>query len=156
MFRAAFLSASLLMLGACDPARVYETNRNFDDAVWRAADTSVFEFSIDDTVATYNVILNVRNTIDFETVRLFLNYSLTDTASVPMRKRLIEQNLFDRKSFAPFGESGLGDIYEHHILLEPNISFPYKGKYVVKLNHQMRTDTLQEILSVGVRVEIAK
>ena len=140
-------------LVACDPARVYETNTDFDNAMWLAGDTAKFEFAIEDTAATYNVILNVRNSLDFETARLFVNYSLRDSTTTPLRKRLIEQNLFDIRTRAPFGESGLGDIYEHRILIEPKIKFPTKGKYNVKISQMMRTDTLREVLSVGIRVE---
>lgn len=149
------LSAFLLMLISCDSNRVYEMNTDFVDTHWLATDTVLFPFSIADTASRYHIILNVRNSIDFETARLFINYKLLDSASMPIRSRLIEHSLFDKKSGEPFGESGLGSIYEHHILVEPNISFPYKGEYLVKLNHMMRVDTLQEVHSVGVKLERA-
>jgi len=155
MTRLVVFSALLLTLFACDSARVYETNRDFEDAQWPITDTAIFQFSVNDTTIPYNIILNIRNSIDFETARLFLNYSLQDSTSVPLRKRLIEQNLFHKKTGEPFGDSGLGNIYQHHITLEPNITFSAKGNYTVKLNHMMRPDTLREILSVGIRVEKA-
>jgi gliding motility-associated lipoprotein GldH len=151
----AFFFVSFSVLIGCDAQRVYETNRDFEDTHWPARDTAIFIFSIADTTPRYNIILNLRNSINFETARLFLNYSLTDSTSVPLRSRLIEHNLFDRKTGEPFGESGLGNIYGQKILIEPNIKFSRKGRYVVKLTHMMRVDTLQELLSIGVRVEKA-
>lgn len=141
------------MLISCDSNRVYEVNTDFAETKWLATDTLLFPFSIADTATRYHVILNVRNSIDFETARLFIDYELVDSTSAPIRRRLIEHALFDKKSGEPFGESGLGDIYEHHILVEPNLAFPYKGKYLIKLNHMMRVDALQEVLSVGIKVE---
>jgi gliding motility-associated lipoprotein GldH len=65
----------------------------------------------------------------------------------------VEQNLFDKKTGEPFGDSGLGNIYSHQFLLEPGIRFPTTGNYYVRLNHMMRYDTLPEIRSIGIRVE---
>jgi gliding motility-associated lipoprotein GldH len=153
MYRLLIPSALLLILTSCDSSRVYETNQDFEHASWAAQDTALFTFSIQDTSMKYNVLLNLRNSNDFETARIFLNYKLLDTASLPVRKRLIEQTLFDKKTGKPFGKGGVGDIYNHQFLVESNITFPNQGAYSVKLSHMMRTDTLRDILSVGVRVE---
>ena len=151
MLRLFFLS-SLLLVAGCDSSRIFETNRDFEEALWPASDTLKFDISIADTTQRYNVVLKVRNTIDFETARLFIQYQLSDSAKA-LRRRLIEQNLFDRRTGEPFGDSGLGDIYSHHILLESGMSFQKTGTYFIRLNHMMRVDTLSEIRSVGIRVE---
>lgn len=155
MYRLIVLSVFLMLLVSCDSTRVYETNQDFEATLWLSADTATFSFSITDTTSNYNVWLNLRNSIDFETARIFLNYQLMDSASAPIRKRLIEQNLFDKKTGQPFGDSGLGDVYSHQFLIESNINFPSSGLFQVKLNQMMRTDTLGEVLSVGIRVEKA-
>ena len=143
------------ILASCDSSRVFEKNRDFENNSWRAADTTIFEIAVEDTIQRYNLIMNVRNTIDFETARLFVNYSLEQPGGAKMRKRLVEQNLFDRKTGEPFGKSGLGNIYDHQVMLEPAIQFPAKGNYTVRLNHMMRTDSLKEIMSIGIRLEKA-
>ena len=153
MFRFLLLGFILLMTG-CDLLRVYETNHDFNDAMWPSADTITFEIPVPDPTLHYNVLLNVRNTIDFNTVRLFIQYQLSDSAAT-LRKRLIEQNLFDKITGKPFGDSGLGNIYSHQFLLESGITFPATGLYQVKLNHMMRYDTLPEIRSIGIRIEKA-
>jgi gliding motility-associated lipoprotein GldH len=84
---------------------------------------------------------------------LFLNYALTDSAGVPVKTNLMNEFLFDAKSGEPFGESGLGDIYDHQFLLLKDFQFKNPGKYVMTFEQQMRADTLQGILAVGVRVE---
>jgi gliding motility-associated lipoprotein GldH len=141
------------VLSSCDSQRVYETNKDFDEGYWPMRDTARFVFTIEDTIQTFNVKVNVRNTLDYETARLFMNYSLRDSSGNVMRKQLLEFFLFDRKTGEPFGESGLGDVYQHAFPVESTIRFPYRGKYEVRLNHMMRVDSLQEVMSVGVRVE---
>jgi gliding motility-associated lipoprotein GldH len=153
MFRFLIVVGFALALASCDSNRVYETNKDFDAGYWPMRDTARFIFSIEDTTQTFNVKVNVRNTLDYETARLFMNYSLRDSSGKVMRKRLLEFFLFDRKTGEPFGESGLGDVYQHAFTLEPNMKFPYRGKYEVQLSHMMRVDSLREILSVGARVE---
>ncbi|MEO0331329.1 MAG: gliding motility lipoprotein GldH, partial [Bacteroidota bacterium] len=54
----------------------------------------------------------------------------------------------------PYG-SGLGDIFSHQILALPGYQFDTAGMYQIRLQQYMRRDTLPEILSVGVRVEVA-
>jgi gliding motility-associated lipoprotein GldH len=155
MYRLLLALVVCVVLFSCDSQRVYETNKDFDNAQWPQRDTAKFTFTITDTVMVYNVFVNVRNTLDYETARLFLNYTLTDSAEKPLRKRLLENLLFDKKTGEPFGKSGLGNIFDHQIMLEPGMKFPYAGDYEVRLTHQMRVDSLQEIRSVGVRVERA-
>jgi gliding motility-associated lipoprotein GldH len=153
MYRLMFALAACAVLFSCDSPRVYETNKDFEDGQWPQRDTAKFVFTITDTTQVYNVLVNVRNTLDYETARLYLNYTLTDSAGQSMRKRLLENMLFDRKTGEPFGKSGLGNIYDHQIPVEARMKFQYAGKYEVRLTHMMRVDSLQEILSVGVRVE---
>ena len=143
----------LLALLSCDPSRVYESNEDFADMRWPIKDTVEFKFEITDTTQHYNLLLNLRNSIDFETTRIFLNYSLTDSTGSSIRKRLVEEFLFDRKTGEPFGDSGLGNIFQQQFPLETNMKFPSKGKYIGKISHMMRDDTLSEVLSVGIRVE---
>jgi gliding motility-associated lipoprotein GldH len=153
MYRLLFALVVCAVLFSCDSQRVYETNKDFAQGQWPQRDTAKFVFTIADTAVVYNVLVNVRNTLDYETARLFVNYTLMDSAGTVMRKRLLENMLFDRKTGEPFGKSGLGNIYDHQIMVEPRMKFPYAGSYEVRLTHLMRVDSLQEILSVGVRVE---
>ena len=151
MFRTVILLSFLFVLG-CDSSRIYETYHDFEAGQWAYRDTVTFDLTIPDSTQRYNVILNIRNTLDFNTARLFVQYQLADSTQV-LRKRLVEENLFDRKTGKPFGDSGLGNIYTHHFVLEPGITFSHPGPYHIKLNHLMRYDTLTEIRSVGIRVE---
>lgn len=153
MFRFLIVAGVALSLVSCDSNRVYETNKDFDEGIWLVRDTAKFVFTIEDTTQAYNVFVNVRNSSEYETARLFMNYSLRDSSDHVTDQRLLEFLLFDQKTGEPFGKSGLGDIYEHAFILESKKTFPYRGQYEVRLNHMMRVDSLTEILSVGTRVE---
>jgi gliding motility-associated lipoprotein GldH len=137
----------------CDSNRVYENNVAFKDRSWKIAEPAKFEFQITDTTKKYNLIMDVRNSIDYPFARLFVNYDLKK-GSVTLSKELISVYLFDQKTGKPFGNSGIGDIYDHQFILTKNYSFRKAGNYQAGLQQFMRQDTIPGILAVGLRVEV--
>jgi gliding motility-associated lipoprotein GldH len=142
-----------VMAAACDNTRVYEKYVDFDQRYWVVNEKPEFEFQIADTSRKYTIYSNVRNSVSYPWSRLFVTYYLQDSTGRDIRKDLINEYLFDVRSGKPFGESGLGDIYDHQFLLLKDYRFSQPGKYKMKFEQFMRTDTLQGILAVGLRVE---
>ena len=149
--------AILLLLGLtqCDDNRVFEENTDFDQTVWIADSLPSFRFQIDEAGQTYNIYWNVRNTVAYPFRNLYLTYYLEDTLGHIIKTDLYEMNLFEARTGEPYG-SGLGDIFSHQILALPNYKFDTAGMYKIRLQQYMRRDSLPEILSVGVRVEVAE
>ena len=148
-----FLLAAASTLSSCDTNRLYETNHDFADRTWKVNETQEFEFRIEDTGKKYNLYYNVRNSLDYPYSRIFITYHLQDSVGNELQSKLNTQDLFDQKTGAPFGSSGLGDIYDHRFLLLDNYEFKFPGKYKIKLEQFTRQDTLKGVLAVGVRVE---
>jgi gliding motility-associated lipoprotein GldH len=142
-----------IVLSACDNNRVFEENNDFSDRYWILSEKPEFEFTIEHPADKYTVYGNIRNSVSYPYARLFFNYYLLDSTGAEIEKKLVTQFLFDGKSGKPFGNSGLGDIYDHRFPLLQNYQFKYRGRYKIKLEQQMRVDTLRGILAVGVRVE---
>jgi gliding motility-associated lipoprotein GldH len=153
MRKTIFFLLLALMVSACDDARVYEKNFDFDERFWPVSQKPEFEFDITDNAARYNLYCNVRNSVSFPYSRLFLNYALEDSSGISLQKQLTSAFLFDQHSGKPQGTSGLGDIYDQRIPLLKNYQFAKPGKYKIRLEQFMRTDSLQGILAVGVRIE---
>lgn len=141
-----------VVAAACDSSRIYETNQEFKANRWLAQDTARFVFTIADSSASVNLYVNLRNSIDFATSRVFLQYQLADSSGNELRARLLNFMLFDKKTGEPFGKSGLGDLYDHQFMVEPNVLLP-PGAYSIALTQMMRTEVLEEVVSVGIRVE---
>jgi gliding motility-associated lipoprotein GldH len=137
---------------ACDSNRVFEDNKDFTKRSWPVTDTVSFEFEIVDASVPYNLACDIRNNLDYPWSRIFVTYTLEDSTHKVLSTKLVGAYLFDVKTGEPFGNSGLGDIYDHRFPLLENHTFT-PGKYFVKLQQEMRTDTLQGILAAGVRVE---
>jgi gliding motility-associated lipoprotein GldH len=143
----------VLFFSACDNSRVYEKNHDFENRAWLAKDTPVFEFNIPDTVLSYNLYCNIRNSVAYPFSRIFVTYYLKDSSGMLIQKKLIDQMLFDPKSGEPHGTSGLGDIFDHQAPVVTNYKFRHAGLHKIKFEQFMRMDTLPGIMAVGVRVE---
>lgn len=146
-------TAIIVMLFSCDERRVYEKNVDFNSRLWPVSERPEFEFEVKDTLESYNLFCNVRNSLDYPFARIFITYYLQDSSGNVLDKQLVRQLLFDEKTGKPHGESGLGDIYDHRIPLKRNHRFSYSGKYKIAFEQFMRIDTLSGVLAVGVRVE---
>jgi gliding motility-associated lipoprotein GldH len=148
--------AGACVMCACDETRLYEENHDFNDRSWLVQEKPQFEFRINDTTASYNVYMNLRNSVAFPYTRLFATYSLTDSVGNTLKTELVTQDLFDRKTGEPFGSSALGDLFDQRIPLLQSYTFPRAGLYKLSFVQMMRTDTLQGVLAVGYRVERAQ
>ena len=65
---------------------------------------------------------------------------------------MTEFNLFEQKTGRPLG-SGIGDIYDHQLWLLSSYGFDEPGEYTIRLQQYMRLDSLEHILSIGLRVQ---
>lgn len=140
-----------LSMVSCDTSRVFERNDDFENRVWAAEDTHTFLFTIDDTQADYEVMLNVRNSLIYPYQNLYTTISIEDSTGAEIYQTLKNTSLFDEKTGEPLG-SGLGDIFDHQSLVVTNFRFPYEGTYTAFVTQSMRMDSLPEIMSVGIRV----
>ena len=142
-----------LFFAGCDDNRVFEQITDLDNRQWLVSEMPEFEFVIDNSGAQYNLYCDIRNSVSYPYARFFFTYYLEDSSGVELKRALMTEYLFDVKTGKPFGKSGIGDLYDHRFLLLKGHQFPHQGKYRVKFEQFMRTDTLSGILAVGLRVE---
>ena len=140
----------------CDSRRVFEDNIEFRNRNWKINEPVLFEFQIADTSRKYNLLMNIRNSLDYPYARIFVNYDLQKQDSASLSKKMIAEYLFDQKTGKPFGNTGIGDIYDHQFSILRNYTFEKAGAYKIRLNQFMRMDTIPGILAVGVRIEKAE
>ncbi|MDX5419536.1 MAG: gliding motility lipoprotein GldH [Hymenobacteraceae bacterium] len=148
-----FLAAALLlMLSACDPARVYEQNTEIPDSNWTVDNAPVFQFEIQDTTKQYNVYFNVRYSLAYDYYNLYVRHQLTTPDSAELSSALHELHLMDSKTGKPSGK-GSSDTYDLQMLALKDVVFPQAGTYSLKLTQYMRRDPLPNIKAIGIRVE---
>lgn len=152
MMRVFALLAILALLNCCDNSRVYEKNNDFANRQWLVSEKPAFEFEVAKD-QPYNLYCNLRNSLTYPYSRIFITYTLKDSVGSELKSEMINSFLFDDKTGKPQGNSGLGDIYDQQLLLLQNYTFSKPGTYKIQFEQFMRTDTLQGVLAVGLRVE---
>lgn len=148
--------AMLLMscLSACDSTRLFDQDHDMADAVWRVDSVQRFTFFVGDTSTSYSLYYKIRNSPDYGYYNLYLKFSLEDSLRQVVKSELQEVILFDPKTGKPFG-SGLGSIFSHDFPAASNYKFPYTGNFSFSVRQYMRTESLEGVHSIGLRVEKA-
>ncbi len=144
-------SALLLLLTACDPARVYEQNTDLPEGNWAIDNAPVFEFEIQDTAQQYAVFVNLRYDLDYEFYNLYMQHELTGPDGKQLSEKLHEITLMDPKTGQPIGNGSAGTFDLQQPMLE-SIKFKQAGTYKLKITQYMRRDPLPHVRAVGIRV----
>lgn len=151
------LAGVVLAAAACtNPDILVEENRDLEGRSWKIGDTIRINLTVRNSIPSYSIDCMVRNSLEYPYARLFVAYQLQDSVGRIISKQLVSTYLFHEKTGAPFGSSGLGDVYDHRFPLVTDFRFPGNGRYQLQLVQQMRTDTLPGIMAVGARIGIKK
>lgn len=138
----------------CDQNIVYKEYIDFEDGKWSVKNAPSFTFRIEDASIPYNIYYNLRNSLSYGYYNLYLTRYLRDSSGREIESRLDELLLMDPKTGEPNGD-GLGDLFDHKVLIKRNYRFPKPGLYTIQIRQYMRQDPLLNVLSVGITVEKA-
>jgi gliding motility-associated lipoprotein GldH len=141
-----------LVVVACRPDGHFKEHQDIEDGLWYLKNEPSFTFEITDTTKTYQVYYLVRNAVQYPYYNLYLKRTLFDGQKKIMSEKLNELILMDEKTGKPLGD-GLGDLFDHKIVMLKDQRFSQKGKYTIKIQQYMRQDPLPGIMSMGVSVE---
>jgi gliding motility-associated lipoprotein GldH len=145
-----YLVFLVISLVSCDSKRFYEENKSIENGVWLNTNFPTFKVNITDTLARYNLYLNVRNdgTYPYSNVYFFIHTVLPNGRAAT---DTVECQLAD-----PDGKwrgSGLGSLKFNRFLFQRMMAFPRKGSYRFELEQAMRVKELKGIRDVGIRIE---
>lgn len=144
-----YLLILTISLVSCDNT-VYENYYSIENESWNSDSLKSFDFEIMDTLATYNLSLNIRHSTDYEYQNLFVFVSgeVNDT---------IELILADKNG--KWKGSGISDVREFIHSLKKDRTFSKKGKYSINIEQAMRygasekIQSLPNILDVGLIIK---
>ena len=144
-----YLLILAINLVSCDNT-VYENYYSFENESWNSDSLKRFDFDIMDTLATYNLSLNIRHSIDYEYQNLFVFVSgeVNDT---------IELMLADKNG--KWNGSGISDVREFRHSFKKDRTFSKKGKNSINIEQAMRYGAskkiqhLPNILNIGLIIK---
>lgn len=144
------LAGALVCLSACENNYHYNETQEIAGGNWTYSDTLDFRFRIDDTMAMYNLYLDIRYADTFATQNVYVKLHTV----FPDGKRMSKQrsfDLFDARG-QPLGECS-GRTCRLHTLLQENAYFNAPGEYRIALEQYTRRDVLPGILSIGLSLD---
>ena len=141
-----------LLLGCTDPNVVYNGFEELPDGLWYTNHMPTFKVEIDDTTQRYRISYLLRNAHQYPYYNLYLERKVTTPDSTIMAARLEEVYLSDPTTGKPRGQ-GLGDLFDHTIVIERSYRFHKPGTYTFSVGQAMRQNPLPFVLSIGFRVE---
>lgn len=140
----------LIIAASCVNNDVYFQYYNIpSEEGWDKEKEYNFDILIEDTIASYNVFVNVRNTSKYPYQNLWIFSS--ETFDQTNRNDTINFYLADNRG--KWLGKGAGDIREMSVFLRQDIRFDKKGLYQIKLKQGMRDNLLLGLNDIGVRVE---
>lgn len=142
----------LAFYASCDKSRVFDEYRAMPEEQWHMDSLKHFKFHIEDSLAIYNMFINIRNTGQYEFSNLIVFVKTTLPGKLTL-KDTVNCILADEKG--DWLGSGFGSIWTNKIPYKTKFRFPRKGEYGVDIQHGMRKAKLHGISDVGVRIEKA-
>jgi gliding motility-associated lipoprotein GldH len=144
---------------SCDSNRVFDEYKSVPNQ-WQKENVVEFVFTPTDTLSSYNLFINLRNTNDYKFNNLFL------IAEIDFPNGKSEVDTLEYKMTKPNGEflgTGFTDVKENKLWYKENFTFNESGTYKIKVQHAMRengtiegVNTLEGITDIGFRIENIK
>jgi gliding motility-associated lipoprotein GldH len=145
-----------LITVSCNTIDLYEKSVSIPGHSWKNDYKPSFTFTIKDTVSTYELFLVLRHTDKYNYNNIWVNISVKSPGSDAVKIFKADKQLgSDEKGWLA---TGMDDIYEHRLALNDemvnnNISLRKPGNYTFTLEQVMRENPLNNVLSVGLRIE---
>ena len=138
------------VLTSCFDMPYYSDSMVVDSSGWYSADTLKFNLSIADSSQRFNSQIDINHTGSYPYSNLYLFIDIT-YPNARHRVDTLECVLADKRG--KWYGKGLGDMVNHRIEYLNDIAFPLSGDYEVAITHGMRSDPLDEITDLGLRLE---
>jgi gliding motility-associated lipoprotein GldH len=144
-----FITGIILILSSCDPDMVYDKFQKTADGEWSWSDKKTFRVPINDSLRSYNVLINVRHTTDYPKSNLFV-FITTSAPNGNFMKDTVEIKIANDRG--KWLGNGFGKIKLVSRVYRKAIRFANKGEYTFTIEQAMRLPEIP-VTDVGLRIE---
>jgi gliding motility-associated lipoprotein GldH len=139
-----------ILVGCVGGRSHYEEYIPIPDREWNQTNVPFFEFEISDTVQRYDLYFNIRHSRAYEWKNLwvFLSFEVPGGQQETDTLEFILQDAQGR-----WLGSGSGEIRDGSFLFKTKTRFPRKGKYKASFEQAMRTEVLEDITDIGLKIK---
>lgn len=149
---------SVIILGivityGCQTDVVYERNIPINCDGWDVQDTLVYAIDIQDTAQRYDISVNIRHRDIYDFTNLYINV-VTQMPNGQVKQEVISLPLADDAGH--WYGSCTGDICFQRVYIMKKAVFSTPGTYTFRINQEMRTEELEDVFDMGLRIEKSK
>jgi gliding motility-associated lipoprotein GldH len=139
-----------VLITACNRRAVFTDSVSMPEHQWTLENPAVFLPDITDTLASNNIFFNIRTGSGYPYRNIFLFVSTTSPSGKTITDTL-QYMLADEKG--KWYGKGIGDVHELKLPFKARVYFPVKGIYSFSICHGMRSETLNGVYDIGIRIE---
>lgn len=152
--RNSILAAILLAVVfiSCDQNVVFDQYVTIPDGGWSKDSMAVFKVDIQSIETTYDIYINIRNRSEYPNSNLWLFIDVT-SPSGKIIKQKVDCILAD--DTGRWLGSGWGDLFHVTVPYQMGVKLAEQGEYTFRIVQGMRTDDLDGIHNIGIRIEEA-
>ncbi len=138
----------VLLFVSCSGSE-YEKSFQIADNKWHSDNLLQFNFNIDNLYDKFDILINVRNTTDYEysNIFMFVYFLYPDNTEVV---DTVEGIMSDSRG--RWLGTGSGRYRNNKFFYKKDINFPMTGDYVVVIEQAMRDKSLDGITTIGLEV----
>jgi gliding motility-associated lipoprotein GldH len=144
------IALSVILFSACNSGVLIDDRVDIPDHGWQKDNAASFEVKVDDSLALWDVYLNVRNDSEYRWRNAYF-FLQTQFPNQQYSRDTLEIQLADHRG--KWLGNGVGSLKDNQILLRRGIRFPEKGIYNFEIFHAMRVDTLHGIHDIGIQIK---
>jgi gliding motility-associated lipoprotein GldH len=148
------LAACGLQFAACSvPSGVFEKDVTIPHQQWESSFSPGIDFIVkeEDTASLYNVYFVIRHSDAYNYNNIWIEGTVTQPGDSVAKSERYDLALATNEK--GWEGSGMDDIYETRVIIQPETKFRRPGTYSFQIRQIMREDPLKHILDVGIRVE---
>ena len=141
------------VLSGCETKQLFEQSTIYPNHNWPSKQATKYQFNVTDTAATYKIFFVIRHHNAYHYKNIWLDLIVKSPKNA-ITKQVLNLNLADDAK--GWLGTGMDDIYDQRIPMTASPIRFNKGINEISVQHTMREDPLENILSTGIRVEKVK
>ena len=141
------------VLSGCETKQLFEQSTIYPNHNWPSKQATKYQFNVTDTAAAYKIFFVIRHHNAYHYKNIWLDLIIKSPTNA-ITKQVLNLNLADDAK--GWLGTGMDDIYEQRIPMTASPIRFNKGINEIIVQHTMREDPLENILSTGIRVEKVK
>ncbi len=141
------------VLSGCETKQLFEKSTIYPNHNWPSKQATKYQFNVTDTAAAYKIFFVIRHHNAYHYKNIWLDLIIKSPTNA-ITKQVLNLNLADDAK--GWLGTGMDDIYDQRIPMTASPIRFNKGINEIIVQHTMREDPLENILSTGIRVEKVK